>query len=696
MHYRRLSPVLPCLLAVIGSTPAHALDFTFLSHPDLIGHITFDAFLGNADDQYNTGLNSIGAASQFVATNTTYGYLAGTMKVQGVTPFGLQERQYFGNSTHISQTLFGEWNSDFFNLYYQPFTQSHDSNSPSVITLSPDQSYTTSFVLHDSAYQGRLAVQGVGHYLTAFQAVDEHYSGDLALHFETVLPLLPAGWAGVAQESQHWQVLDGPQAGVTGFTTSTFYTMDFAAIPNSATPTALAAPWQTSGYVAVAPFAESSIVIGSPDEPAIAGSALLAGGAVVEVSSVALGGVGDGTLTVADPGTELRVPNNVFTTNGDSAINVVNGARLSSALIFRGGAGLLDIHVDGAGSVLDLQASQDVSALGQIGIAGIFNAGSPPTRPGTVTVSDGGHIDIIGHGNTQTLFALMAGNEVLIDGTGSRIRIQGATDATDGRISTSAFWEAGSSVTVSNGASLELTASNVGVSGIALGALLGPGTDDGVARLLVDGVGSEVIAGPSMTVGEQLAFDPTIGNFVQTGSGGGRSVLTVRNGATVSAAEIVIGESGTLNGSGGTLVGDVINRGVVALGESPGIMTINGDFMQTESGRLVIEIGGTQAGIDFDLLTVNGTLHLGGTLEIVLLNGFMPDADDSFAFLNATHLLGSFAQFILPTLADGSTLALHFGAQGISAGAAPVPLPASVWMLGAAVALLARRRRAAA
>ena len=170
----------------------------------------------------------------------------------------------------------------------------------------------------------------------------------------------------------------------------------------------------------------------------------------------------------------------------------------------------------------------------------------------------------------------------------------------------------------------------------------------------------------------------------------------MRNGATISAEEIVIGESGTLNGSNGTLVGDVINRGVVALGESPGVMTINGDFTQSENGRLVIEIGGTQAGVDFDLLTVNGTLHLGGTLEIVLLNGFMPDAADSFAFLNATHLLGSFAQFILPTLADGSTLALHFGAQGMSAGAAPVPLPASVWMLGAAVALVVRRRRPAA
>ena len=693
MHYRRLSPVLPCLLAVIGSTPAHALDFTFLSHPDLIGHITFDAFLGNADDQYNTGLNSIGAASQFAATNTTYGYLAGTMKVQGVTPFGLQERQYFGNSTHISQTLFGEWNSDFLNLYYQPFTQSHDSNSASVISLSPDQSYTTSFVLHDSAYQGRLAVQGVGHYLTAFQAVDERYSGDLALHFETVLPLLPAGWAGVAQESQHWQVLDGPQAGVTGFTTSTFYTMDFAAIPNSPTPTTLEAPWQTSGYVAVAPFAESSIVIGSPDEPAIAGAALLAGGASVEVSSVGLGGVGDGTLTVADPGTELRVPAGVFTSEGDGALNVVNGARLSSGLLARLGTGLLDVHVDGAGSVLELQSSQDGSVPGLPGITGIIDVGSPPPRPNTITVTDGGHIDIIGHGNVQAVFALMAENAVLVDGADSRIRIQGASDGSDGRISTSAFLETGSTITVSNGASLELLASNVGVSGIALGGLIAPGTVDGVARLLVDGAGSEVIAGPSMTVGEQLAFDPTIGNFVQTGSGGGRSVLTVRNGATVSAEEIVIGESGTLNGSGGTLMGDVINRGVVALGESPGIMTIDGDFVQTEAGRLVIEIGGTQAGVDFDLLIVNGTLQLGGTLEIVLLDGFMPDADDSFVFLNATQVLGSFAQFALPTLADGSTLALHFGAQGVSAGAAPVPLPASVWTLGAAVALLARRRR---
>jgi hypothetical protein len=66
-----------------------------------------------------------------------------------------------------------------------------------------------------------------------------------------------------------------------------------------------------------------------------------------------------------------------------------------------------------------------------------------------------------------------------------------------------------------------------------------------------------------------------------------------------------------------TINGNLNSGGRVAPGSSPGILTINGDYDQTNTGVLEIEVAGTSPGTQHDQLVVTGTAALDGTLEIV-------------------------------------------------------------------------------
>jgi autotransporter-associated beta strand protein len=84
------------------------------------------------------------------------------------------------------------------------------------------------------------------------------------------------------------------------------------------------------------------------------------------------------------------------------------------------------------------------------------------------------------------------------------------------------------------------------------------------------------------------------------------------NGSIVGGATVNSG--GTLGG-GGSVSGTVINSGRVAPGNSPGTLTV-GNYTQTTSGLLEMEVGGTTTGT-FDKLHVTGTASLDGILRIV-------------------------------------------------------------------------------
>jgi hypothetical protein len=65
---------------------------------------------------------------------------------------------------------------------------------------------------------------------------------------------------------------------------------------------------------------------------------------------------------------------------------------------------------------------------------------------------------------------------------------------------------------------------------------------------------------------------------------------TTVNGSLI--ADTVAIDGGTLKGDG-VVTSDVTNNSVVAAGNSPGFLDIVGDYTQTATGTLLIEIAGT-------------------------------------------------------------------------------------------------------
>jgi hypothetical protein len=66
-----------------------------------------------------------------------------------------------------------------------------------------------------------------------------------------------------------------------------------------------------------------------------------------------------------------------------------------------------------------------------------------------------------------------------------------------------------------------------------------------------------------------------------------------------------------------------------------------------------MEAAGVNFG-QFDVLRVTGNSTLGGTLEVLFVDGYLPKAGDSFAFLEiGGKVTGDFAEVVFPQLAPG-------------------------------------------
>jgi hypothetical protein len=58
---------------------------------------------------------------------------------------------------------------------------------------------------------------------------------------------------------------------------------------------------------------------------------------------------------------------------------------------------------------------------------------------------------------------------------------------------------------------------------------------------------------------------------------------------------------------------------------------------------LSIDIGGTNPGTDFDQLAITGTATLDGTLNVALINGFVPDPGSTYVIMTFSSLSSTFA-----------------------------------------------------
>ena len=113
---------------------------------------------------------------------------------------------------------------------------------------------------------------------------------------------------------------------------------------------------------------------------------------------------------------------------------------------------------------------------------------------------------------------------------------------------------------------------------------------------------------------------------------------------------------GALLGGHGTISGNVVNSGVVSPGNSPGTLTIQGNYKQTSAGALLIEVAGL-APSRHDLLAINGSATLAGALRLQPLNGFKFAPGQEVTFLTAGGgVSGKFSTVQNLAAFDGSAL----------------------------------------
>ena len=98
----------------------------------------------------------------------------------------------------------------------------------------------------------------------------------------------------------------------------------------------------------------------------------------------------------------------------------------------------------------------------------------------------------------------------------------------------------------------------------------------------------------------------------------------------------------------GTIDGNVTNIGLVAPGASSGILHIDGNYEQNAGGELLIELASASS---YDQFQITDNATLDGTLTVNLINGFTPNAGQSFNILDWGSLAGTFSSLTLPSLA---------------------------------------------
>jgi hypothetical protein len=170
----------------------------------------------------------------------------------------------------------------------------------------------------------------------------------------------------------------------------------------------------------------------------------------------------------------------------------------------------------------------------------------------------------------------------------------------------------------------------------------------------------------------------TGGSKLIVGSGGifSAKYLTVINASTLQLAGgtvagnaddslLTISEASSMTGNG-TLSLDVKNNGTLSHGGSVGTITVNGDFTQSSTGTLTVDIGGTSAGVNSDLLSISGQADLSGKLDIDLLSAYTPSVGDTITILTYGNYVGEFDTLSDWIIGDGLYFATDYKANALN------------------------------
>jgi len=216
-------------------------------------------------------------------------------------------------------------------------------------------------------------------------------------------------------------------------------------------------------------------------------------------------------------------------------------------------------------------------------------------------------------------------------------------------------------------------------------------------------VGNTTLGGGTLLV-SGIAGNTIVNSGTATVNAGGVIGSTTINGSLLSvngnAGDVIVNTGGTLGGSG-TVQGLTLNGGIVAPGNSPGLLTaydLNGS-----NGTFAFQIGApTTRGVTYDAINVTNLLTLGSNSNFTFetLDNYSFSNGDSYDLFNfgsidATNFDITKLDIALPTLnsTDLSWNTSSFTTDGIVSVVANVPEPSALQLFGLGlISLLACHR----
>ncbi len=348
-------------------------------------------------------------------------------------------------------------------------------------------------------------------------------------------------------------------------------------------------------------------------------------------------------------------------------------------LILAGGTtitgGLVKVDNGSGGSIGIGQASTDQVSIDNLELDDSAAIQGPGTltinksftwNGGTLGASDGTYVRsffVLGPGGTAS-FASVGGPESL-SLVATTLTLNGPTtdsNAAGSNLSMSST-AAGSSTLINNAAFTFTDDSSVGLSSDQFEAI-SAGSGGSFVKICCAGGTSSLgvpIGGSTAVTVDAGTLSFTSGLTQTTGAS------TVASGATLALGS---GQTLTLNGGSlvidGTLTGNLDNAsGAVSLGSTPGKASISGTYAQGSAASLSLKVGGSNAGTQYDQLAVGGAATLAGTLNLSLIDGFVPANGESFAALTSASRSGAFGS-VVQTRVDGGVLTPSYMSTGVN------------------------------
>lgn len=331
------------------------------------------------------------------------------------------------------------------------------------------------------------------------------------------------------------------------------------------------------------------------------------------------------------------------------------------------GAGGLTIGPGGTfGSAYTIQAGHKLNVTNQTAVSsGAVLAMESGAGFNTGSLSVSGEFDLNGGISTANVTTLV--NSGLIRGDGRIVSNGGANAMAN---------NTGGEIRAESGKRLQFignNAANAGVINLQGGTaeFTQPLTNGSTGQ--IQGRGTFKVGGTGLTNLGNIAIASGITDVfgdVNNNTGSATKGITISGNSAVTFWDDVTNGAGSLfkvsQGSSATFFGTYGGAGVTGTGQmffesdvtpgfSPASVSFGGDVNLSSTAKLVMELGGTTPGTQFDQVHVSGNLLLDGTLQVKLINGFTPAVGNTFDILDWTNKSGAFSSISLPVLPGSLT-----------------------------------------